>query len=50
MNQHIKYCLYFSISPVYEQVKLILVVNHVLTHKQIRYQHVVNKSKVLGTV
>ena len=40
MNQQIKYCLYFNISPVYEQVKLILVVSHVPTRKQTRYQHV----------
>ena len=47
MNQQIKYCLYFSISPVYEQVKLILVVSHVLTRKQTRCQHVVNFTKFL---
>ena len=47
MNQQIKYCLYFNISPVYEQVKLILVVSHVLTCKQTRCQHVVNFTKFL---
>ena len=47
MNQQIKYCLYFNISPVYEQVKLILAVSHMLTNKQTRYQHVVNFTKFL---